>query len=233
MSGDNLRPTNTLQKIIKAIRDDSRLLSEAVLDTDGTQKFADEIDQAKHSINSAKQELLDVMAKELQTVRKIELTESQKLTAEAKVKQALAQADEKQAWQLAQNVVDMEQDISMLAQVKKSCALYIAQLKSQMERSERHIKDVERQLTMIKTTENVQQATAAITKKFTEVDAKLWSVKQSISSIRDKQQSAERINECEPKPNFTSQAIETKEKSEPQSQKPQIESVLKRLKKLD
>jgi phage shock protein A len=215
------------------MRDDSKSLSDAVMDTCGIKKIEDEIGQAKHHINSAKQELLETMAKELQTVRKIETIESQKLTVEANVTKALAQADQNQAWHLAQNVVEMEQDISMLSQEQKSCELYIVQLKSQMERSERHIKDVERQLTMIRTTENVQHATDAITKNFTENNAKFWSVKQSLSGNRAKQQSAEQMNELGLSTNFKNQRVESKDKSATGPHKSQIESVLKRLKKFD
>ncbi|PIE41873.1 MAG: hypothetical protein CSA47_02455 [Gammaproteobacteria bacterium] len=57
-----------------------------------------------------------------------------------------------------------------------------------METAEKQIKDYERQLTMVKTTENVQKATATITDNFSASNSTLLSAKESLERIRAKQQ---------------------------------------------
>ena len=57
-----------------------------------------------------------------------------------------------------------------------------------MKKTERQLKDYERQLSMVKTTESVQKASAAITDNFASSNSKMISAKDSLERIKQRQQ---------------------------------------------
>jgi phage shock protein A len=179
---------NILKKIMTAIRGGSRELGESIIDSQGTRIFAQEIEDATESLKNAKHDLTQVMAKEMQASRKVEAITAEIDKNEGYVSDALAKNKEGLALEIAQKVAELEQDKASQVNAQQSYEKHIVKLKSMMEKAERQLKDYERQLTMVKTTENVQKATAAITDNFGTTDSTLMSAKESLDRIRKKQQ---------------------------------------------
>lgn len=188
MSDDKSKqPVNILQRIMTVIRDESRVLSEAVMDSCGTKRFEDDILVAQKKLQAAKSEITDVMAKELQTARKIDIAKGQIIDMEAEVMAALDANDEELAFVKAQAVVELEKDMLVQKEVQKSYALNLEHLKTMMEQTERELKEFERQLSMVRTTENIQKVTAAVSKNFDSIDSQLLSARRSLDRIRAQQ----------------------------------------------
>ena len=61
-------------------------------------------------------------------------------------------------------------------------------MKELVKKTERQIKEYERQLSMVKTTESVQKASAAITDNFSASNSKILSAKDSLERIKQRQQ---------------------------------------------
>lgn len=122
---------NILKKIITALRGGTREIGEAIVDTQGTRIFAQEI---------------------------------------------------------AEKVAGLEAELATLTSAKNSYTTHVDKLKKLMENAEKQITDYERQLTMVKTTENVQKATVTITDNFSASNSTLVSAKESLERIRAKQQ---------------------------------------------
>jgi phage shock protein A len=179
---------NILKKIMTAIRGGTRELGESIIDSQGTRIFAQEIEDAQESLKKAKQDLTQVMAKEMQASRKADSIQVEIDKNEDFVNDALAKNNEALALEIAQKVAELEQDKSIQVDAQQSYEKHIAKLKGMMEKAERQLKDYERQLTMVKTTENVQKATAAISDNFGTTDSTLMSAKESLDRIRKKQE---------------------------------------------
>ena len=179
---------NILKKIMTAIRGGTRELGESIVDSQGTRIFEQEIEDAKESLKKAKRDLTQVMAKEMQASRKVDIIQADIDKNESYVSAALAKNEESLALEIAQKVAELEQEKSTQVNAQQSYEKHISKLKGMMEKAERQLKDYERQLTMVKTTENVQKATAAITDNFGTTDSTLMSAKESLDRIRKKQQ---------------------------------------------
>ena len=171
-----------------AIRGGTRELGESIVDSQGTRIFAQEIEDAKESLKKAKHDLTQVMAKEMQAARKVEILEKEISKNEAFVTDALGKNKEALALEIAQKVAELEQDRQVQFDAQVSYGKHIEKLKGMMEKAQRQLNDYERQLTMVKTTENVQKATAAITDNFGTTDSTLVSAKESLERIKQKQQ---------------------------------------------
>ncbi|MCX7553584.1 PspA/IM30 family protein [Marinicella sp. S1101] len=190
MSGDKKRAgMNILDKIIQVIRDDSRALSEAVMDSTGNKIYEKQIEVAKVNLSSAKHAISDALAKESQCSRKVKLMKSQVDEHEQRIIKALSQNDEILAFDLATEMVELEQDLAAEAGILKSHELHLGHLTRQMENAERSLKELERQVAMVQTTADIQKATEVITKNFNQADSKMLSAKRSLERIRRKQQS--------------------------------------------
>ncbi len=179
---------NILKKIVTAIRGGTREIGEAIVDSQGTRIFAQEIDDAKESLNQAKHDLTDVMAKEMQATRKVEALQAEIAKNEQFVSEALAKNEEELALELAGRVAMLEAEKAEYDKAKAAYSNHVSKLKALMENSERQLAEYERQLTMVKTTENVQKATATITDNFSSTNSTLLSAKESLERIRQKQE---------------------------------------------
>ena len=64
----------------------------------------------------------------------------------------------------------------------------MVRLKDLVKKTERQLKEYQRQLSMVKTTESVQKASAAITDNFASSNSKIISAKDSLERIKERQQ---------------------------------------------
>lgn len=179
---------NILKKIMTALRGGTREIGEAIVDSQGTRIFAQEIEDAKESLSKAKHDLTEVMAKEMQTTRQIEAIQADISKNEGFVADALNKGEESLALEIAEKVAGLEGELATLSGAKARYAAHVEKLKALMENAEKQLTEYERQLTMVRTTENVQKATATITENFTASNSTLLSAKESLERIRAKQQ---------------------------------------------
>ncbi len=179
---------NMLEKIMTVIKVESRFLSEAIMDSSGTRIFKQEIEEAKANLKLAKSALTSEMANELQSSRRVKILTQKASQQESLIVDALAQNNEKLAFNLATALVDLEQDRDAQLVIQRTHDLHLGHLKRQMELAERSLKDLERQLAMVNTTDRIQKATEVITKRFDTADAKMLSAKKTLDRIRKQQQ---------------------------------------------
>lgn len=178
---------NILKKIITALRGGTREIGEAIIDSQGTRIFAQEIEDAKESLAKAKHDLTEVMAKEMQTTRQMESLKANIAKNEGFVADALSKGEEDLALEIAEKVAGLEAELATLGEAKARYTAHVEKLKTLMESAEKQLTEYDRQLTMVKTTENVQKATATITENFIASNSTLLSAKESLERIRAKQ----------------------------------------------
>ncbi len=180
-----------LKKIMTALRGGAREVGEAVVDAQGTRILEQEIRDAKESLDDAKNNLTDVMAKESQAQRKAQLIKSQIKETEGHVNEALDKGEERLALELAEKIAGMESELAEQNEITKSFGDHVDRLKSLMQDAERQIAEYERQLSMVKTTESVHKATEAISDSFATTSSNVRSAKETLERIKAKQEHAE------------------------------------------
>jgi phage shock protein A len=177
-----------LKKIMTAIRGGAREVGELVVDANGTRIFEQEINDAQVHLNRARQDLTSVMANQMQAGRKVESLKTEISEHEGYAGQALDKNDEVLALEIADKIANLETDLAEQTEVHKSYSVHVERLKGLVKNTERQIKEYERQLNMVKTTESVQKASAAITDNFASSNSKIISAKDSLERIKKRQQ---------------------------------------------
>jgi phage shock protein A len=177
-----------LKKIMTAIRGGAREVGELVVDANGTRIFEQEIKDAQVHLNRARQDLTAVMANQMQAGRKVESLKTEIAEHEGYAGQALDKNDEELALEIADKIANLDTELAEQAEVHRSYSVHVDRLKGLVKKTERQIKEYERQLSMVKTTESVQKASAAITDNFASSNSKMLSAKDSLERIKKRQQ---------------------------------------------
>ena len=177
-----------LRKIMTAVRGGAREMGELVVDANGTRIFEQAIKDAETHLRKAKQDLTDIMAKQMQASRQVESLSKEIAEHEKYAGQALDKGDEALALEIAEKISSLEIDLAEQQQVHDTFTGHVSRLKDLVKKSDRQIKEYERQLSMVKTTESVQKASAAITDNFASSSSKILSAKDSLERIKKRQQ---------------------------------------------
>lgn len=177
-----------LTKIFTAIKGGAREVGEAIVDKNSVRIFEQEIKDAQNALDKAKQDLTEVMAKEMQASRQIESLNQNILKHEDYVSKALEKNDEKLALEIAQKIAEFQGELEIQKKAKESFLAHVERLKNLIKQTSKSVADMERQLLMVKTTQNVQKATVAITQNYATGSSKLLSAKESLDRIKQKQQ---------------------------------------------
>ena len=146
-----------------------------------------EIKDAENHMEKAKRDLTDVMAKQMQAERELRRINDSITEHEGYAVKALDKGDEALALEVAEKIASLETEKNEQQKVVSSFKSHAERLKELVRKSERLIKDHERQLSMVKTTESVQKATAAITDNFAATNSKMSSAKESLERIKKRQ----------------------------------------------
>ena len=176
-----------LSKIFTAIKGGARGVGEAIVDANGVRIFEQEIADAQNALQSAKKNLTEVMAKEMQTKRKVAAIDDSLAEHEGFAGQALEKGDEALALEIAEKIAQFENEKVELEEVLATYSSSVAQLKAQVKEAEKTIKENQRQLSMVKTTESVQKATMAVNDTLATNSNSMSSAKASLERIKQRQ----------------------------------------------
>jgi phage shock protein A len=177
-----------LKKLFTAVRGGAREAGQAIVDANGIRIFEQEIADAQNALQRAKKSLTEVMAKEMQTKRKISALDASIAEHEAYAGQALEKGNEALALEIAEKIGDFEAEKAENEEVLAGFSNHIVQLKQQVKDAEKSIKENQRQLTMVKTTESVQQATMAVNSTLNTNSSSMTSARESLERIKQRQQ---------------------------------------------
>ncbi|GGP78590.1 MULTISPECIES: PspA/IM30 family protein [Shewanella] len=177
-----------LNKILTAFRGGATEVGQSIVDANSTRIFEQEIRDAEKHLTKAKRELTDVMAKEMQASREIDRLKRSVAEHEGYVTQALDKGNEALAIEIAEKIAQLDEELSEQQTANDSFSSHAVRLKDLVKKTERQLSDYQRQLTMVKTTESVQKATATITDSFASSNSKLLNAKDSLERIKARQQ---------------------------------------------
>jgi phage shock protein A len=180
-----------LTKIFTAVRGGARELGETIIDQNSVRIFEQEIKDAETALDKAKCDLTEVMAKEMQASRKIETLIADVKKHEEYASKALEKGEESLALEVAQKIADFQSELDIQKKAQMSFSEHVIRLKNLIKQTSKALADMQRQLVMVKTTQNVHKATAAITHNYATGSSKLLTAKESLDRIKVKQQDFE------------------------------------------
>jgi phage shock protein A len=176
------------KKIMTAIRGGASEVGEAIVDSNATRIFEQEIRDSENHLTKAKRDLTGVMAQQMAASREVDRLKREVTEHEGYAVQALDKGDETLALAVAEKISTLESELSSQQQALDSFSGSANRLKELVKKSERQVGEYKRQLSMVKTTESVQKATSAITDNFSSSNSKLLNAKDSLERIKAKQQ---------------------------------------------
>jgi len=176
------------KKIMTAIRGGASEVGEAIVDSNATRIFEQEIRDAENHLTKAKRDLTSVMAEQMSASRDVDRITREITEHEGYAVQALEKGDEALALAVAEKISNLEGELTTQQQALDSFSGNATRLKELVKKSERQVAEFKRQLSMVKTTESVQKATSAITDNFSSSNSKLLSAKDSLERIKAKQE---------------------------------------------
>lgn len=177
-----------LNKILTAFRGGATEVGQSIVDANSTRIFEQEIRDAEKHLTKAKRELTDVMAKEMQASREVDRLKRSIAEHEGYATQALDKGNEALAIEVAEKIAQLDQELAEQQNANDSFSAHAQRLKDLVKKTERQLSDYQRQLSMVKTTESVQKATATITDSFASSNSKLLNAKDSLERIKTRQQ---------------------------------------------
>ncbi len=171
-----------------AIRGGATEVGEAIVDSNATRIFEQEIRDSENHLTKAKRDLTGVMAQQMASNREVDRVKREITEHEGYAVQALEKGDETLALAVAEKISALESELATQQQALDSFQGNAERLKELVKKSERQVAEYKRQLSMVKTTESVQKATSAITDNFSSSNSKLLNAKDSLERIKAKQQ---------------------------------------------
>ena len=178
-----------LNKLLTAVRGGAREVGEGIVDANAIRIYQQEIEDAKKNLSKAKRDLTEVMAKEMQATREMQRLREEVIKYEAHAISALNKGDEGLAEEVAQKIAELEQELATQETAKTQFSSHSERLKGMMKKTEATIREHERELAMVRTTESVQKATKSITDNYGAGASKLLDAKSSLERIKQRQRS--------------------------------------------
>lgn len=180
--------SGVFNKLWTALRGGAREIGDAVVDANGIRIFEQEIKDAQANIGNAKRSLTEVMARRMQSDRKINELTNRIAEHEGYAERALAMNDEALALEVAEKIATMEgekqEQVAIVAQLDNQ----ISQLKAHIRNAEKLIADHERELSIVRTTDSVQKATLQVVDNIGANKSSLNSARESLERIKSRQQ---------------------------------------------
>jgi phage shock protein A len=163
----------------------------AIIDTQAIRILDQEFRDSRIALDDAKTNLTAIMAEKMAVDRKVKELEDKIKMHEGYTIQALDKGDKSLASDLANKIADFEHELKIQQDIWVEYGIKITRLKKMITKSERTIKSMDREISIVKTTERVQQANDLVSANFSGSDSSLRNAMDSLQRIKQRQQKCE------------------------------------------
>nr|VFK43180.1 MAG: Phage shock protein A [Candidatus Kentron sp. TC]VFK49124.1 MAG: phage shock protein A (PspA) family protein [Candidatus Kentron sp. TC] len=176
------------KKLFTAARGAATEAGEAIVDNQALRILDQEMRDARTQLKNAKENLTAIMAEEMGVQRTVKDLRSKIEEHEGFATQALEQGNEALALEIADKIAEFSNELEAQEQLAQGYTGNITQLKRTIADTERNIKMMQREISVVKSTEAVQKANTAIASKFSGADSSMLRATESLERIKAKQQ---------------------------------------------
>ncbi len=177
-----------LTKVWAALRGVGHEAEDVFIDAQGIRILEQEIRDAKEAQEDAKESLTDVMAEQLKMERRVDNTRKQLAEYDQAIRRLLEQDDEKLAAETAEKIAEIEMELETEEVVLATYNDQVADLKVTILESDKQVKALEREVSIVKSTEAAQKAAEMTAQRFSGSNSSLQSASDSLQRIKERQQ---------------------------------------------
>lgn len=176
------------KKVVTAIRGGANEVGEAIADNQALRILDQEIRDADAELKRSKDAMADMMAKQ-----KLSQNKADGLTAKVKeyegyAMQALEKDNEELAREIADKIAEFQQQLTSEQELATGFANSVAELRKAVSHSEGNLKRLKQQVDIVKATESVQKAQAAVSHRHSGANSKMRTALDSLDRIKQKQE---------------------------------------------
>ena len=182
---------NIFTKLITAVRGGASEVGEAIVDTQAIRILEQELRDAKSALDQSKTSLTAIMAEKMGVDRKVNELNDKIKEHEGYTLKALEKNDESLATDLAGKIAEFEHEVAIQKGILDGYETKVATLKKLIRSTERNIQAMDREISVVKTTEKVQKANDLASAKFSGSTSSLRSATESLERIKERQQKRE------------------------------------------
>ncbi len=178
-------------KLITAVRGGATEVGEAIVDTQALRILDQELRDSKKALNDAKTSLTAIMAEKMGIERKVKDLKAKISEHEGYAIKAMDKNDEALALDVANKIAEFEYELNIQQGILDGYDSKVTNLKKMIRQTERNIQGMEREISVVKTTEKVQKANELAAAKFSGSNSALSSATDSLERIKARQQKRE------------------------------------------
>jgi phage shock protein A len=179
------------RKLITAVRGGATEVGEAIVDTQAIRILEQELRDSKTALNDAKTNLTAIMAEKMGIDRKVKDLSGKIKEHEGYAIQAMDKGDEDLALEVANKIAEFEHELNIQQGILDGYESKVTTLKKMIRQTERNIQAMDREISVVKTTEKVQKANDLASAKFSGSNSALRSATDSLERIKARQQKRE------------------------------------------
>lgn len=178
-------------KLITAVRGGATEVGEAIVDTQAIRILEQELRDSKEAIGDAKVNLTTIMAEKMSLDRKVKGLNEKIKEHEGYAMQAMDKNDENLALDIANKIAEFEHELTIQQGILEGYESKVSGLKKMIRQTERNIQGMDREISVVKTTEKVQKANELASAKFSGSNSALNKATDSLDRIKERQQKRE------------------------------------------
>jgi len=183
------------KKILTAVRGGASEAGEAIVDSQALRILDQEIRDAGNELDKAKASLTTVMAHKMRVERKVNELKKSVEEHEGYAIKALDASQESLAVDIAEKIASLSNELQPQEAVLESHTASVNQLKKTIKQTVSRLDAMKREVAIIKSTESVQKAQAALKSRMAGSNSSMTSVTESIKRIKRRQQErSDRMN---------------------------------------
>ena len=176
------------KKIWTAVRGGANETGEAIVDSQALRILDQEIRDAARELDKAKASLTTVMAQKMAVERKVNELKNSVEEHEGYAIKALDGGQESLALEIAEKIASLSNDLQPQEAVLESHTGSVNQLKKAIKQTTSRLDAMKREVAIIKSTESVQKAQAALKSRMAGSSSSMTSATESIKRIKQRQQ---------------------------------------------
>ncbi len=178
-------------KLITAVRGGATEAGQAIVDTQAIRILDQELRDSKTALKDAKTNLTVIMAEKMAIDRKVKDLNAKIKEHEGYAIQAMDKSDENLALDIANKIAEFEHELTIQQGILEGYDSKISSLKKMIRQTERNIQAMDREISVVKTTEKVQKANELAAAKFSGSESALNKATDSLERIKERQQKRE------------------------------------------
>ncbi len=178
-------------KLITAVRGGATEAGQAVVDSQAIRILDQELRDSKTALKEAKTNLTTIMAEKMGLERKVKDFTDKIKEHENYAIQAMDKNDESLALEVADKIAEFEHELTIQQGILDGYESKVSSLKKMIRQTERNIQAMEREISVVKTTDKVQKANDMAAAKFSGSASSLTSATDSLERIKARQQKRE------------------------------------------